>query len=158
VNQHLKKEKHVENSGLVAKCHMMVRFIFSKVSIHVGIYLMPLAAFIELIQHPTVAVSNADGLQAKWATRETEAETEAGNVTGNLRGPQCHPPSLTKGLLINGVSFFGRAGYIRVFPKRRGNVGPRKDPLRGFRMSILFRQNSGSEQFELLYKVGPYQL
>lgn len=38
---------------------------------------MPLAAFIELIQHPTVAVSNADGLQAKWATRETEAETEA---------------------------------------------------------------------------------
>ena len=39
---------------------------------------MPLAAFIELIQHPTVAVSNADGLQAKWATRETEAETEAG--------------------------------------------------------------------------------
>jgi len=42
-----------------------------------GIYLMPLAAFIELIQHPTVAVSNADGLQAKWATRETEAETEA---------------------------------------------------------------------------------
>ena len=53
---------------------------------------MPLAAFIELVQHPTVAVSNADGLQAKWATRETEAETEADSCDksgchGNLRGP-----------------------------------------------------------------------
>ena len=97
VNQHKNRKNMLKTAVLLqpdhaSKCHMMVWFIFSKLSSHVGIYLMPLAAFIELIQHPTVAVSNADGLQAKWATRETEADTEAGDVTGNLRGPQCHPP------------------------------------------------------------------
>ncbi|CAJ1394142.1 unnamed protein product [Effrenium voratum] len=31
---------------------------------------VPLAAFVELVQQPVVAVANADGVSAKWATRE----------------------------------------------------------------------------------------
>ena len=81
---------------------------------------MPLAAFIELIQHPTVAVSNADGLQAKWATRETEAETEAGDVTGNLRGPQCPSPRPYQGIINHRcLSFLGGPAISGSF----GNVG-----------------------------------
>ncbi|CAJ1366971.1 unnamed protein product [Effrenium voratum] len=49
---------------------------------------VPLAAFVELVQQPVVAVANADGVSAKWATREKTEEAEKPQAAKAKEAPE----------------------------------------------------------------------